>query len=38
MDKTAETDHPVHDLIARRWSPRALDPRPIPSGEIRSLR
>ncbi|PXY31247.1 nitroreductase family protein [Prauserella muralis] len=24
-DKDAETSVPVHDLIARRWSPRALD-------------
>lgn len=24
--KLAETSVPVHDLIARRWSPRALDP------------
>jgi nitroreductase len=27
MDKFAETSVGVHDLIARRWSPRALDPR-----------
>ncbi|GAB3482896.1 nitroreductase family protein [Amycolatopsis cihanbeyliensis] len=26
MDKIAETSVAVHDLIARRWSPRALDP------------
>ncbi|WP_216213512.1 nitroreductase family protein [Amycolatopsis aidingensis] len=26
MDKIAETSVPVHDLIARRWSPRAFDP------------
>jgi len=25
MDKRAETSVPVHDLIARRWSPRAFD-------------
>ncbi len=37
MDKIAKPDYPVHDLIARRWSPRALDPRPIPSDQIRSL-
>lgn len=24
-DKEAETSAPVHELIARRWSPRALD-------------
>jgi nitroreductase len=37
MDKPAETRYPVHDLIARRWSPRALEPRPVPAGQIRSL-
>jgi len=37
MDKPAETHYPVHDLIARRWSPRALDPRPVPAAQIRSL-
>ena len=26
MDKFAETSTSVHDLIARRWSPRAFDP------------
>lgn len=29
-DKRAETSAPVHELIARRWSPRALDS----SGEV----
>jgi nitroreductase len=37
MEKTAETQYPVHDLIARRWSPRALEPRPVPPDDIRSL-
>ena len=37
MDKTADTQFPVHDLIARRWSPRAFDPRPLPANQIRSL-
>jgi nitroreductase len=37
MDKPAETRYPVHDLIARRWSPRALEPRPVPANQIRSL-
>lgn len=26
MNKLATTDTPIHDLIARRWSPRAIDP------------
>ena len=37
MDKTAQPDYPVRDLILRRWSPRALDSSPIPPDEIRSL-
>ncbi len=26
MPRTASTDHPIHDLIKRRWSPYSLDP------------
>jgi len=37
MDKPAATDHPIHELLAHRWSPRALDPRPIPADQIRSI-
>jgi nitroreductase len=37
MDKPAETQFPVHDLIERRWSPRALEPRPVPTDALRSL-
>jgi len=37
MEKRAETAYPVHDLIARRWSPRALDPKPVPEALLRSL-
>ena len=29
MDKSAETDYPIHDLIRRRWSPRAFSDRPV---------
>lgn len=29
MERPAETDHPVHDLIRRRWSPRAFADRPV---------
>lgn len=29
MEKPARTQFPVHDLVARRWSPRAFDERPI---------
>jgi nitroreductase len=37
MDKPAKTDHPVHELIVERWSPRAFDPRPVDASQIRSL-
>ena len=28
-EKLANPDHPVHELIAQRWSPYAFDPRPV---------
>lgn len=34
MEKIAVTQHAVHDLIARRWSPRAFDPSRTPSREM----
>lgn len=37
MDKPADNDHPIHDLLRRRWSPRAFAPRPLPPAQIRSL-
>lgn len=37
MDRIADTDHPVHDLIARRWSPRSFADRPVDPGDLRSL-
>lgn len=37
MEKIAETGYPVHELIAKRWSPRAFEPRPVPSKAMRSL-
>ncbi len=30
MEKPAITDHPIHELLHRRWSPLAFDGRPIP--------
>jgi nitroreductase len=30
-------DHPVHELIARRWSPYAFAERPVADEELRSL-
>ena len=37
MDKSARPQHPIHPLIAGRWSPRAFDPRPVPAPSLRSL-
>lgn len=37
MEKPAETRHPVHELIERRWSPRAFDARPVEPEKLRSL-
>lgn len=37
MDKRAETSVAVHDLIATRWSPRALDPHAeVPEPALRA--
>jgi nitroreductase len=36
-DKTADTDYPVHEFIARRWSPYAFDDRPVSQSDLRSL-
>ena len=35
--KTATTDHPVHALIAARFSPYGFDERPVAKSELRSL-
>ena len=35
--KTATTDHPVHALIAERFSPYGFDERPVARSELRSL-
>jgi nitroreductase len=38
VERPAPTDHPVHGLIAARWSPRAVDPdRPVERGKLESL-
>ncbi len=35
--KVARPDHPIHDLIARRWSPRAFSEQPVPDDLLLSL-
>lgn len=37
MSKTAATDHPIHELLAERWSPCGFDGRPVPDGDLASL-
>ncbi|MFH1742223.1 MAG: nitroreductase family protein [bacterium] len=37
MENLAETQYPIHDLIKRRWSPRAFSDRPVEPEKIRSL-
>jgi nitroreductase len=37
MKKPASTDHPVHDFIRDRWSPRAFADKPVAPGVLRSL-
>jgi nitroreductase len=35
--KQATPNHPVHELIARRWSPYAFSGRTVPDADLRSL-
>jgi len=37
MNKPADAQYPLNPIVAERWSPRALDPRPVPSEQMRSL-
>ena len=37
MQKQATADHPVHDFILSRWSPRAFSDKPVPPVVLRSL-
>ena len=37
MSKTAANDYPIHDLLKRRWSPRAFADRPVEPDKLRSL-
>ena len=37
MEKPAETRYPIHDLLKRRWSPRAFSERPVERDTLRSL-
>ncbi len=35
--KKAETDHPILQLLAERWSPCGFEDRPVPEADLRSL-
>jgi nitroreductase len=35
--KQAKPDHPIHDLVAKRWSPYAFSDRPVSPEDLRSL-
>jgi nitroreductase len=37
MEKPALTEHTILDLVKRRWSPRAFDPKPVPEDVLDSL-
>src|SRR5512145_99830 len=36
-DKRAKPDHPIHELLAARWSPYAFADRPVAMADLRSL-
>jgi nitroreductase len=36
-DKRAKPDHPIHELLAARWSPYAFADRPVAEADLRSL-
>jgi nitroreductase len=37
MEKPADVQYPIHDLLRRRWSPRAFADRPVAPEVLRSL-
>ena len=37
MEKPANTDHEIHDLLRRRWSPRAFSDRAVSREDLRRL-
>ena len=36
MEKPADTNHPIHDLLRRRWSPRVFADKSIETEKLRS--
>lgn len=37
MERRRDAAHPIHDLLARRWSPRAFADRPVERDKLLSL-
>ena len=37
MEKPADAQHPIHDLLKRRWSPRAFSEQPVESEKLHML-
>jgi nitroreductase len=37
MSKKASPDYPVHEMIAKRWSPYGFEDRPVSEDDLRSL-
>lgn len=37
MEKPADTQHPIHDLLKRRWSPRAFSDQPVEAEKLHML-
>src|SRR5580658_7394426 len=37
IEKPAETETPIHELLRRRWSPRAFADRPVEPEKLRSV-
>lgn len=37
MNKTASTHHPIHPLLAERWSNRAFEDRPVDDADLEAL-
>src|SRR3954451_12609855 len=37
MDKHGKTDYPLHELLLKRWSPRAFADKPVPADVLLRL-
>lgn len=37
MNKNADTDHPIHNTLAVRWSPYVFSAKPVATADLRSL-